>query len=54
MYTPVIHIKEHKAINKFMKKAAATMFKDVYVILFVVEMFKLTELEYNIGEKLNL
>ncbi|AJI62492.1 GTPase Era [Francisella tularensis] len=50
--TPGIHIKEPKAINKFMNKAATTMFKDVDVILFVVEMGKWTELEDNIVEKL--
>lgn len=50
--TPGIHIKEPKAINKFMNKAATTMVKDVDVILFVVEMGKWTELEDNIVEKL--
>lgn len=50
--TPGIHIKEPKAINKFMNKAASTMVKDVDVILFVVEMGKWTELEDNIIEKL--
>ncbi len=39
--TPGIHIKELKAINKFMNKAATTMVKDVDVILFVVEMGKM-------------
>lgn len=50
--TPGIHIKEPKAINKFMNKAATTMVKDVDVILFVVEIGKWTELEDNIVEKL--
>ncbi|AEI36154.1 MULTISPECIES: GTPase Era [Francisella] len=50
--TPGIHIKEPKAINKFMNKAATTMVKDVDVILFVVELGKWTELEDNIVEKL--
>ncbi|OEZ33801.1 GTPase Era [Francisella endosymbiont of Amblyomma maculatum] len=50
--TPGIHIKELKAINRFMNKAATTMLKDVDVILFVVEMGKWTELEDNIVEKL--
>lgn len=50
--TPGIHIKEPKAINKFMNKAATTMVKDVDVILFVVEMGKWTELEDNIVKKL--
>ena len=50
--TPGIHTKEPKAINKFMNKAAATMIRDVDVILFVVEMDKWTELEDNIVNKL--
>ncbi|ALB01649.1 GTPase Era [Francisella persica ATCC VR-331] len=50
--TPGIHIKEPKAINKFMNKAATIMVKNVDVILFVVEMGKWTELEDNIVEKL--
>ncbi|APC91824.1 MULTISPECIES: GTPase Era [Francisella] len=50
--TPGIHIKEPKAINKFMNKAATTMVKDIDVILFIVELGKWTELEDNIVEKL--
>ncbi|QIV94491.1 GTPase Era [Allofrancisella frigidaquae] len=50
--TPGIHIKEPKAINKFMNKAATTMIKDVDVILFIVEMGKWTELEDNIVAKI--
>ncbi|GAB4221845.1 MAG: GTPase Era [Francisella sp.] len=50
--TPGLHIKERKAINKFMNKAAISMVKDVDVILFVVEMGKWTELEDNIVSKL--
>ena len=50
--TPGIHLKEPKALNKFMNKAASTMINDVDVILFVVEMNKWTELEENIVKKL--
>ena len=50
--TPGIHLKEPKALNKFMNKAASTMINDVDVILFVIEMNKWTELEENIVKKL--
>ena len=51
--TPGIHIKEPKAINKFMNKAATMMIKDVDVIIFVVELGKWTELEDNILAKIS-
>ena len=50
---PVFNIKEPKAINKFMNKAATMMIKDVDVIIFVVELGKWTELEDNILAKIS-
>ena len=41
--TPGMHLKEHKAINRFMNKAASDALKDVNVIVFMVDRMRWTD-----------
>jgi len=41
--TPGLHLKEHKAINRYMNKAASSSLNDVDLVVFVVERTKWTD-----------
>lgn len=41
--TPGLHLKEHKAINRYMNKAASSSLNDVDVVVFVVDRTKWTD-----------
>jgi GTP-binding protein Era len=41
--TPGLHLKEHKAINRYMNKAASSSLKDVDVVVFVIDRTYWTE-----------
>lgn len=41
--TPGLHLKEHKAINRYMNKAASSSLKDVDVVVFIVDRTKWTD-----------
>lgn len=41
--TPGMHLKEHKAINRFMNKAASDALKDVDVVVFLVDRMRWTD-----------
>lgn len=40
--TPGLHLKEHKAINRYMNKAASSSLKDVDLVIFLVDRTKWT------------
>lgn len=41
--TPGLHLKEHKAINRYMNKAASSSLKDVDVVVFLVDRTRWTD-----------
>lgn len=49
--TPGMHLKEHKAINRFMNKAASDALKDVNVIVFMVDRMRWTDEDDLVLEK---
>lgn len=51
--TPGLHLKEHKAINRYMNKAASSSLKDVDVVVFVVDRTYWTDDDDLVLEKLN-
>ena len=50
--TPGLHLKEHKAINRYMNKAASSSLKDVDVVVFVVDRTYWTDDDDLVLEKL--
>lgn len=50
--TPGLHLKEHKAINRYMNKAASDSLKHVDVIVFLVDRTKWTEEDSFVLEKI--
>ena len=51
--TPGIHIGQDRAINRFMNKSATTAFKDVDLVLFVVDRSQWTEEDELVAEHLS-
>ncbi len=49
--TPGLHLKEHKAINRYMNKAASNSLQDVDLVIFVVDRTKWTDEDELVLEK---
>lgn len=49
--TPGLHLKEHKAINRYMNKAASDSLKDVDVVVFMVDRTRWTDEDDFVLEK---
>ena len=49
--TPGLHLKEHKAINRYMNKAASSSLQDVDLVIFVVDRTKWTDEDELVLEK---
>ncbi len=49
--TPGLHLKEHKAINRYMNKAASSSLQDVDVVIFLVDRTRWTEEDDLVLEK---
>lgn len=52
--TPGLHLKEHKAINRYMNKAASSSLKDVDLVVFLVDRTKWTPEDDLVLEKVKL
>lgn len=50
--TPGLHLKEHKAINRYMNRAASDSLKHVDVVVFIVDRMKWTDEDQFVLEKL--
>ena len=51
--TPGLHLKEHKAINRYMNRAASSALRDVDVVIFIVDRTQWTEEDQIVLEKLH-
>jgi len=51
--TPGLHLKEHKAINRYMNKAASSSLKDVDLVIFLVDRTKWTPEDQLVLEKVS-
>ena len=49
--TPGLHLKEHKAINRYMNKAASSSLQDVDVVIFLVDRTRWTDEDEMVLEK---